>query len=451
MSNNLPEIIHQPLQLIYTPNDQFWSGYTGESQQGMEYLRQSTGLMPYSFTDFADSLPKRVDPRSNPLFAKGWMRTENQGGVGACLPSRTAITMADGSTKTLNKVLIGDSVLLCDGTSEVVTDIITRFYTGTMVIVRLENGDEFELTETHGVYLTDDAIKPAVALSIGDELITETGPSKVVLIRTFNVAEEVVHNLSVRNRPEFFANGVLVTNCQGYGLVQCVEWLYAILTGQVVQLAPLFAYLMSQYFDGIAGDRGSTLSGGTKVLEKMGLCLLSVYPKERVYPPGGYRDVPQSAIDAAKQGPFKTLRTVRFRDAAEYRAFVGSMAGIAQTGTRWTRSMANPPGHGIIQSVGGASLGGHSWNFCGYIPIDEMGAEARRFIPKTRGQFMNLACNSHAVSYGDGGFTYYTDELFNELNKSDLILGRTDMGDIRPRPSKIDFTQRISSRFTRDR
>lgn len=451
MSNNLPEIIHQPPTLIYTPTDEFWSGYPGETKPGMQYLRQTTGFMPYSFADFADSLPKRVDPRNDPKFVNGWMRTENQGGVGACLPSRTAITMSDGSTKSLNEVMVGDHVLLRDGSHEVVTEVSTSFYTGSMVTVRVDNGDQFELTETHGVYLSNGDIKPAVALSIGDELITETGTAKVVLLRAHYTFDEVVHNLSVRNTPEFFANGVLVVNCQGYGLVQCVEYLYAVLTGQVVQLAPLFAYLMSQYFDGINGDRGSTLSGGTKVLEKIGLCLLSVYPKERVYPPGGYRDIPQSAIDAAKASPFKTLRTVRFRDAAEYRAFVGSMAGIVQTGTRWTRSMASPPGHGIIQSIGGASLGGHSWNFCGYLPIDEMGAEARRFVPKTRGEFLNLACNSHAVSYGDGGFTYYTDELFNELNRSDLLLGRTDMGDIKPRPSKIDFTSRISSRFTRDR
>lgn len=238
--------------------------------------------------------------------------------------------------------------------------------------------------------------------------------------------------------------------CQGYGLIHCVEYLYAVLAGDIVQLAPLYAYLMSQYFDGINGDSGSTLSGGTKVLEKLGLCLLTEYPKERSYPRGGYKDVPQSAIEAAKGGPFKTLRTVRFKDANEAYAFMGSYAGIIQTGTGWTREMAQPPGHGVIQSVNGRSMGGHSYNICGYMPIDELGAEARRAVPKTQSDKIGIVTNSHSTNWGDDGFGYLTDELFNQLNAKDLMLGRTDMGDIKPRPSLRDFTTRQHSRFRRN-
>ena len=264
------------------------------------------------------------------------------------------------------------------------------------------------------------------------------------------VYDEWVYCVEVSRDETIVVQGSPQVRCQGYGLIACVEYLYAVLTGEVVQLSPLYAYLMSQYFDGISGDRGSTLSGGTKLLEKLGLCLLEEYPLERRYPRGGYKDVPQSAIEAAKAGPFRTLKATKFRDANEYRAFTGSYAGIAQTGTKWTSAMANPPSHGVIQSVGGRSVGGHSWNFCGFMPIEDLGAEARRDVPRTRGEFMNIATNSHNTQWGDGGFGYFTDELFNELNREDLILGRTDMGDIKPRPSRLDFTTRRHSRFVRN-
>jgi len=321
MSNNLPELTSVDPQLLYTPQDEFWSGYPGETQQGMDYLRQVTGTMPYSFGDYQNSLPPRVDVRLDPKFAQSWMRVENQGPVGAC---------------------------------------------------------------------------------------------------------------------------------QGYGLVACVEYLYGVLTGQIVQLAPLYAYLMSQFFDGIRGDRGSTLSGGTKVLLQTRLCLLSEYPRERSYPRNGYKDIPQSAIDAAKAGPFRTLRTVRFRNAAESKAFIGSMAGILQTGTAWTEQLANVPRHGAIQGIGGRNYGGHSYNICGYIPIDELEADARAALPRTSGTSVHLVTNSHSTRWGRGGWAYLTDELFDSLNRRDLLLGRTDMGDIKPRPSRRDFTTRDHSRFTRN-
>lgn len=315
--NSLPDLRLANPQLLYTPADGFWTGYCGETPQGKDYLRSQAEFMPYRYSD---SLPPRIDPRLNPKFAQGWLRTENQGGVGAC---------------------------------------------------------------------------------------------------------------------------------QGYALSENVEYNWAVLTGEVVQLSPMFAYLMSQYFDGINGDRGSTLSGGTKLLTQYGLPLLTDYSVERSYPRGGYRAIPQGVIDKAKAAKFKLHKTVRFRDASEYRAFVGSYAGIVQTGTRWTGSMARIPSHGVVTSIGGASMGGHSWNFVGYMPIDELSQAARAALPRTSSEFVNIAKNSHSIGYGDKGFSYYTDELFNQLNKSDLLLGRTDMGDVKPRPSKIDFTNPKNSRFNR--
>lgn len=321
MSNDLPELPVGEPQLMYTPQDEFWSGYPGETKEGMQLLRNITGTMPYSFDDEHLSLPSRVDVREDEMFTKSWMRVENQGGVGAC---------------------------------------------------------------------------------------------------------------------------------QGYGLIHCVEYLYAVLTGQIVQLSPMYAYLLSQFFDGIRGDRGSTLSGGTKALMQMKLCLLSEYPRERSYPSNGYKDIPQSAIDAAKAGPFQTVRTVRFRDAGESRAFIGSMAGIIQTGTAWPEQMARVPRHGAIQGIGGRNFGGHSYNICGYKPIDELSSETRAALPRTRGTSVHIVTNSHSRSWAADGWAYLTDELFNALNTKDLLLGRTDMGDIKPRPSRRDFTTRQHTRFTKN-
>lgn len=303
----------------YTPEDQFWSGYPGESKEGLAYIDSVAVTMPFTLGDIASQIPDTVDVRLDPKFLKQWMRTENQGGVGAC---------------------------------------------------------------------------------------------------------------------------------QGYALVENVEYCFGQLTGEVVQLSPMFGYLMSQRFDGINGDRGSTLSGGTRVLEELGLPFLSDYPLERQYPRGGWQAIPQSAISAAKSGKFKTLKTLRFRTANEIKAFIGSMAGIVHTGTRWTQGMANVPMHGVMQTLGGRNFGGHSWNICGYKPIDELGAEARRFVPRTKYDWIAIGKNSHSTRYGAEGFMYMIGEFLDDLGRNDLLLGRTDMGDIKPRPSRFDFTSASHSRYS---
>jgi len=304
---------------VYTPSDEFFSGYAGESPEGLAYIDSVAVSMPFSLGDVASQIPDEVDVRLDPKFLKEWMRTENQGGVGAC---------------------------------------------------------------------------------------------------------------------------------QGYGLVETVEYCFGHLTGSIVQLAPLFAYLMSQKFDGISGDRGSTLAGGTRVLKEIGLPELSDYPLERQYPRGGYKAIPQSAVDAAKAGSYKTLETVRIRDAESLKAFIGSMAGIVQTGTRWTKGLADVAGHGVVTTLGGLNYGGHSWNLCGYKPIDQLGAEARRFVPRTKYDWIAIGKNSHSTRYGEDGFMYLIPEFVTDLARHDQLLGRTDMGDIKPRPSAFDFTRKEHSRFS---
>jgi hypothetical protein len=449
VSNNLPDNPNPEPKFVYTPEDQFWSGYPGESREGMQYLREFTMRMPYGFSDFR-GLPERVDPRLDKKFADSWMRVENQGGVGAPFDGGTLVTLVDGKTKPLSELKFGDRLKhFFKPEGSVVTSIHTQLYTGNMVTVSLDNGETFVCTADHQLVPVGKSPITAIDVEVGDEFVAGVGKTQAVCrVSTHYVEDEVVICPTVDGDHLVLIAGVYLLQCQGYSLVHCVEYLYAVLTGQVVQLAPLFAYLMSQYYDGIKSDSGSTLSGGTKVLEKNGLCLLEEYPKERSYPRGGYKDIPQSALEAAKNGPFKMLKTVRFKNADEFRAFAGSYAGIIQTGTKWTNEMARVPSHGVWQSLGSRSMGGHAYNICGYMPIDELGAEARRAVPRTSSSFINIVTNSHSTQWADEGFGYITDELFNELNRSDLLLGRTDMGDIKPRPSKRDFTTVEHSRFS---
>lgn len=713
----------------FSPSDRFWSGYAGETTQGLNHLRQVADEMPYGHKSYRNDLPTTVDPRLDAKFAEGWMRTEMQGGVGACFFADQMLTLADGTRKPIQDMSMHDMVMSHAGDAQPVNELFQRQYTGGKYTIKVNNhaepivvtgnhpfmrqtatgefdkiradelsvGDEVYLSSAASAYsrhtldladylpedcpvgvdwvrggirskklpryvdlderlgwllgfyaaegyvitpkrkgrshgrdlrvqfafhkkekhnqqkcarlmrelfgiemgVIDEKDRPnnyylytgsrtlglvlqnlmgkgagnkrvpaeilaasdeckdaflrgwmagdgsiqftlkdgeqlrgvirahgysislemgraleTLSLSLGYDVTSRLQPARegnrkpqyvlgfrgrdvvrlceeevpdwvddyltarestdnrcanrglqtltarrqkvlpsmvtaqIESITVEQVTDVTVYNLEANTHHTVVVNGMPVFQCQGYGLVSTVEYLYAVITGEVVQLSPMYAYLMSQFYDGISGDRGSTLSGGTKVLEKTGVPLLEAYSVERTYPRGGYRAVPQSAIDAAKATPFQTNKVVRFKDADHYRAFVGSMAGIAQTGTRWTSGLARVGKHGVVQSIGGSSFGGHSWNFIGYMPIDEMPSDYRSFVPRTSSEFINLMFNSHGTGWGHKGVGYMIDEFFNQLNKSDLILGRTDMSHVTPRPSKRDFTKWDQSRFT---
>lgn len=135
--------------------------------------------------------------------------------------------------------------------------------------------------------------------------------------------------------------------CQGHALAHC----FSVALTQRYSIQADFsrggAYYLSQKFDGISGDRGSTLAGGQKVAES-GLCLEKEWPYPSRYNPRQ----PESAngkLNVTMPGS----KRVKDPDLAWELLAAGC---CIQTGQAWTRAFEKE----VCDSYSGGSGGGHS-------------------------------------------------------------------------------------------
>lgn len=128
-----------------TKVDSFNVGYR-IGEEDTEYLNDiSVRPRTYSVGD----LPERVDPRLHDLYKEGWLRTENQGSIGSCLPGNSLITLADGSQKMIKHIRYGDYVLSHTRTPRRVVDTMSRDYTGKMYEFHVKGWKKFKTTADH--------------------------------------------------------------------------------------------------------------------------------------------------------------------------------------------------------------------------------------------------------------------------------------------------------------
>lgn len=72
------------------------------------------------------------------------------------------------------------------------------------------------------------------------------------------------------------------SDCQGFANAALGEGAFTIATGRVIQFSPHYSYRVSQEFDGIQGDNGSSISAGIKVAMR-GFCPLKDCPYPSYY------------------------------------------------------------------------------------------------------------------------------------------------------------------------
>ena len=118
--------------------------------------------------------PEEFDPRK-----EGWLRTENQGGVGRCFPAGTRITLADGSSRPIEEIVVGDRVVTHKGRVRPVTELFVSSFTGELISLKLQ-GDyrPLRLTPEHPLLiLRDRELDWIVAdqLLPGDRVILSAG------------------------------------------------------------------------------------------------------------------------------------------------------------------------------------------------------------------------------------------------------------------------------------
>lgn len=220
-------------------------------------------------------------------------------------------------------------------------------------------------------------------------------------------------------------------SCQGQALTECGEFCYTIGTGRVIQLSRQYAYIKSQMFDNIRGDRGSTLSGGTKCI-KEGICLESVGPYAgNTYP--GWNWITQEMKEDAVNYILKTHTVMKSEE--DIKRFIGSGIGIVQIGIAWGREMS-PDRSGCIRSFSGSGGGGHSVVFCGYVPDSVVGQSSSK-------GYWYLLKNSWSKRWGLEGFAYVDPRAVESMlrHRFTVMIGRSDMNLPKPRELDVDFTK----------
>lgn len=222
-------------------------------------------------------------------------------------------------------------------------------------------------------------------------------------------------------------------SCAGNSLSDCGEFCAHVATGEVVQFSRIFCYLGAQKMDGISGDNGSTLSGGTKLVSQYGMCLESTLPYPRSYPSGGWKSIPPQAWDEAKR--FKLLGAIDINEVDAIRQFIGSGSGLIHIGIAWDSSME--PRNGFIERFApGSNYGGHAVCIAGYVP-DEV---AKKKSPE--GYWLILK-NSWGRRWGVNGRCYLSVKAAADMlkHKFTVMVGRSDMSVPKPRPVPVDWTK----------
>ncbi|MGI0115357.1 Hint domain-containing protein [Zooshikella sp. RANM57] len=137
----------------------------------------------------------------------------------SCMAKGTQITMADGSQKPIEQVMIGDQVQ-ANGLIMKVEDTSIGNEVLPMIRINTNDGKSVLLTETHPVLTKNRGIIWAKEVRQGDQLMTKQGTTPVIKIAEENY-NDTVHNLKLAkiegsktvltaDAKAVFANGLLV-------------------------------------------------------------------------------------------------------------------------------------------------------------------------------------------------------------------------------------------------
>jgi hypothetical protein len=103
---------------------------------------------------------------------------------GPCFIAGTPVQMADGSTKPIEQVKVGDWVKTRDpATRKTELKPVTKTFTPTsdrLVSLEMSTGETITCTPEHPFYVPGQGFEPAGSLSIGSPIETQSGPSVAV-------------------------------------------------------------------------------------------------------------------------------------------------------------------------------------------------------------------------------------------------------------------------------
>lgn len=156
------------------------------------------------------------------------INVNDQGGRGGgCFLEGTQILLGDGTTKNIEHVKIGDTILTLDSdtSSELVKDTVTDTFKH-IVSDYMTINNHLHVTSIHKIFLNH-IWQEAKNAKIGDTLLDQHGNKVVIGSISYQTGNFRVYNLSTSNHHTFFADGIYVHNDKGDGARQnFVDTLY---------------------------------------------------------------------------------------------------------------------------------------------------------------------------------------------------------------------------------
>jgi hypothetical protein len=179
-----------------------------------------------------------------------------------CLVSGTMINMLDGSLKSVEEIVIGDSLLsirsLVDFYNNEQLELIeTRVLSvATYTSKKLYSINDGLIISSEGhIHIVKHngewGMVKGVDLQIGDVLINNEGNQIIILSIDIEEKEEIVYNIDVDNQDVYFANNILTHNKPNY--VCCSDTMGGPCTWQNIASNPSFGCVDIGMFDCFTG------------------------------------------------------------------------------------------------------------------------------------------------------------------------------------------------------
>ena len=192
----------------------------GELIVGGAPISVNYSTTPFGRNPFSNLGPRPSSPDLDYTPGDLFSSSSGSGGEDACFVPDALVTMADGSTKPIQEVAVGDEVKGQNGTNTVLENNVNR------VQARLYSINSYShfVTDTHPFLTTEGwkSFNPGVTndlhpdlnvthLEVGDELVTESGTE--VLQRAAKIYKVTpIFNLNVDGDDMYIVNGFVVHN-----------------------------------------------------------------------------------------------------------------------------------------------------------------------------------------------------------------------------------------------
>ena len=148
-------------------------------------------------------VPRFPPPNFHPISKAG---TEAR--QGGCFVAGTLVWMADGATKPIEQVKLGESVFSKnEKTGEVAAKRVTNTSVRPDIWTRklsFEGGAVLETTDEHPLYVEGSGFAKAKEVGIGSSIVTRAGPSAKVVAVEADVRQATVYNFTVDDFHTYF-------------------------------------------------------------------------------------------------------------------------------------------------------------------------------------------------------------------------------------------------------